>query len=64
MQLLLLLTTTRFVPVAESVDEPQLLVTVTTGADGTAKGAATPDHSERHILQLFALPYKFQQLLR
>ena len=33
----------KFVPVAESTEFPQLLVTVTTGADGTAIGAAVPD---------------------
>jgi hypothetical protein len=33
----------KFVPVADKVDEPQLFVTVTTGADGIAIGAATPE---------------------
>ena len=31
------------VPEALNTEFPQLLVTVTTGADGTANGAATPD---------------------
>ena len=33
----------KFAPNVESVVDPQLLVTETVGADGTANGAAVPD---------------------
>ena len=33
----------QFEPLAVNTELPQLLLTVTTGVDGTATGAATPD---------------------
>ena len=36
----------KLVPVVLKTEFPQLLVTVTTGADGTANGAATPEPEE------------------